>query len=136
MSQVQQRVAIAVLRRDGQILLRQRREDETLPGLWEFPGGKVEDGETPEEAAAREVREEMGVEAVGLTLLRTIDHAYSDRNVQLWVFEGTCSGEPRTPDGARWTWTTAAGLAHLPVPAANKVLIESLAAGDRNLARQ
>src|SRR5437016_2093750 len=75
-------VAIAVLWRDGRVLVRQRRQDETLAGLWEFPGGKVQAGESPERAARREVREEMRVEVSGLALLDLIEHDYPDRRVR------------------------------------------------------
>src|SRR6185503_15276778 len=92
-------VAVAVLRRHGdpKILTRRRRQDEKLPGLWEFPGGKIEKGETPRQAAAREVREEMGAAPKGLTLLRIHEHAYPDRTVRIHVFEGTFEAEPAPP---------------------------------------
>ena len=120
-------VAIAVLWRDGRVLVRQRRQDETLPGLWEFPGGKVLAGESPERAARREAREEMRVEVSGLALLDLIEHDYPDRRVRITVYEGTCSGEPSPPDGAQWAWVTPAELASLPVPEANHGLVVRLA---------
>jgi 8-oxo-dGTP diphosphatase len=128
-------VAIVVLRRAGRILVRRRREGEHLAGLWEFPGGKIGPGETPVDAARREVREEMALEAGGLAPLGRIEHAYPDRTVTLHVFEGTCAGDPAPPDGAAWAWVTPAELESLPVPDANRDLIARLIeAGPRNKA--
>ena len=121
-------VAVAVLRRHGdpKILTRRRRQDEKLPGLWEFPGGKIEKGETPRQAAAREVREEMGAAPKGLTLLRIHEHAYPDRTVRIHVFEGTFEAEPAPPDGAAWAWMTPGELARLPIPPANRRIVDDL----------
>ena len=119
-------VAIVVLRREGRVLVRRRREREHLAGLWEFPGGKIRPGESPVDAARREVREEMALEPEGLAPLGRIEHAYPDRIVALHVFEGTCAGDPAPPDGAAWAWVTPAELASLPVPEANRDLIARL----------
>ena len=120
-------VAIAILRRSGRLLARLRRPDERLPGVWEFPGGKIREWETPEHAARREVREEMGVEATDLALRERIEHSYPGLSVRIHVFEGACAGEPMPPDGARWAWLTPAELAGLPVPEANRDLVARLA---------
>jgi len=122
-------VAVAVLRRDGdvKILARRRRQNEKLPGLWEFPGGKIESGETPAQAAAREVREEMGGDPKGLTLIRIQEHDYPDRTVRIHVFEGTFEHDPAPPDGAAWAWVTPAELARLPIPPANRKIVDDLA---------
>lgn len=121
-------IAVAVLRREGgaKILARRRRQDEKLPGLWEFPGGKIESGETPLQAAAREVREEMGADPKGLTLIRIQEHDYPDRTVRIHVFEGTFEDEPAPPDGAAWAWVTPAELARLPIPPANRRIVDDL----------
>ena len=125
-------VAIVVLRRsDGRILLRRRRRDEHLPGLWEFPGGKLREGESAEEAAVREAREEMSVETIGLRLTETIEHDYPDRRVIIQVFEGTFSDQPATPDGAEWIWAEPSDLTNLAVPPANRSLVERLARQSR-----
>ena len=124
-------IAVAILWREQLILARRRRADERLPGLWEFPGGKIEPAESPADAARREVREEMGVEAVGLTLRETIVHAYDDRSVRIHVFEGGCTGEPASPDGAEWAWLTPTEFAALPIPEANRKVAARLAAAHR-----
>ena len=120
-------VAIAILWRDGLVLVRRRRADEWLPGVWEFPGGKVDPGETPEQAAAREVMEEMEVDATGLRLIETIDFDYPDRSARIFVFEGGCRGEPHAPDGAAWEWISPFELASRPIPPANRDLVSRLA---------
>jgi 8-oxo-dGTP diphosphatase len=123
-------VAVAILRRDGdgRILARRRRPDEKLAGLWEFPGGKVEAGETPAEAVAREVLEEMGGSARGLAPLRVLEHDYPDRRVRIHVFEGMFTDEPAPPDGAAWAWLTPLDLARLPIPPANREIVDDLVA--------
>ncbi len=121
-------MAIAILWRGGRLLARLRKPDEHLPGAWEFPGGKVHGDETPEQAARREVREELGVEAGALTPRGTIEHEYPDRTVRIHVFEGECAGEPRAADGARWAWLAPSELESLPVPEANRALVAQLAA--------
>jgi 8-oxo-dGTP diphosphatase len=122
-------VAVAVLRRDGdgRILARRRRPDEKLANLWEFPGGKIEKGESPLQAAAREVAEEMGGDACGLVLLRVVEHDYPDRRVRIHVFEGSFNSEPAPPDGAAWAWVTPVELARLPIPPANREIVDALA---------
>lgn len=112
--------------REGRLLARQRRANEPLPGLWEFPGGKIKDEEAPADAARRELREEMGVAAGALRLRATIDHRYPDREVRLHVFEGACDGEPFASDGAAWAWLTPEELGARPIPEANRPLIAEL----------
>jgi 8-oxo-dGTP diphosphatase len=119
-------VAIAVLRREGRILVRRRREGEHLAGLWEFPGGKIRRGESALDAARREVCEEMGIEAIGLEEWACVAHHYDDRSVSLHVFEGSCSGEPEPADGASFAWVTPEELAELPIPDANRALVAQL----------
>ena len=125
-------MAIAVLWRGGELLLRRRLADETLPGVWEFPGGKIRSGESPEAAARREIREEMGsgIDVGELRLRETIEHDYPDRRVRLFVLEGTCRGEPVASDGADWAWLAPSELARRAIPSANRELVVRLMAGN------
>ena len=123
-------VAIAVLRRGGEVLVRRRRPEEALPGVWEFPGGKIGEGETPAAAARREVLEEMGLDLVpsALALRETIEHEYPGTRVRLFVFEGVCAESPAPSDGASWAWLAPSELARRPIPEANRGLVARLAA--------
>jgi 8-oxo-dGTP diphosphatase len=120
-------IAIAVVERDGCYLCGQRPNGAPLAGLWEFPGGKVEPGETPQAAAARECREETGLDVEVGTAYPTVDHQYGHGRVDLRFF--AC--RPREPDAAPkppFAWIPAARLAELPFPEANAALVEELVA--------
>jgi A/G-specific adenine glycosylase len=123
-------IAVAVVFRDGRVLIGRRPEAGLLGGLWEFPGGKVEPGETPREAAARELREEMCVEAEVGEEIEVVEHAYSHFRVTLHAFEARWTGgEPCGRASSDWRWTAPAELAEHAFPAANRRVLERLAAG-------
>jgi len=124
-------IAAAVIRRrDGRILIAQRRGDGLLPNLWEFPGGKQERGETLEACCRREIKEELGVQIrVGNRLAR-IEHAYSHYSITLHVF--ACqhvSGRPRALGCQAWRWVRAEELADYPFPRANWPIVTGLRHG-------
>ena len=79
-------VAAAGIIRDGRVLLTRRAEGQHLAGLWEFPGGKLLPGETPEATIIREIREEIGVEISVIQLLPSVKHIYSDAAIKLIPF--------------------------------------------------
>jgi mutator protein MutT len=130
MSTEQKRVnaAIAiVVRDDGKILLCQRKSDDHLGGYWEFPGGKVEDGETLEQALARELLEEVDIEARPLRPLATIDHDYTNVLVRLHPF--LCqhvAREPRLLECQKAIWINPRDLRSYQLPPANDGLIEEV----------
>jgi 8-oxo-dGTP diphosphatase len=79
-------VACAVIEKDGLILAARRSPESSMPGKWEFPGGKLEKGESPEDCLRREIREELGL---GITLLRSlspVSHGYTDFDILLYPF--------------------------------------------------
>jgi mutator protein MutT len=124
-------VVAAVIERCGRLLLSQRLRGSHLEGLWEFPGGKCEPGETHEACLAREVREELGVAAsIGGEILAT-EHAYPDRIVRLHFRWCTVSDEPRSMIGQQLQWAAPGDLAALQFPPADAELIAMLAAGAR-----
>lgn len=129
-------VALALVVRAGRVLVSRRRADEHMPGVWEFPGGKVKPGERAEEAARRELAEETGFE-IPEGLLRPflfVEHDYPDRRVLLLAFVATLPGRwdegsesIRLPAGDREArWAPLAELATLEMPPANGSLVERL----------
>ena len=99
-------VVAAVIERDGRILICQRRGGQAHELKWEFPGGKVEAGETPEAALVRELREELGIEATVDSEMPRYQFAYPDRAALLLIFFRVAgmSGEPRKLVFERMEW--------------------------------
>jgi mutator protein MutT len=122
-------VSAGLVFRSGLLLITQRHTDAHLGGLWEFPGGKREPGETFEQCLQRELREELGVEVAVGELLDTITHAYPERTVLLKFF--LCrlpQGEPRPLDCAAVKWVDRVGLDAHDFPAADAALLGKLKA--------
>jgi len=124
-------VVAAVFVRDGRFLAAQRGAHAKLAGLWEFPGGKVEDGESRETALAREMREELGVEidVVSSDPVASVDWDYDHVRVRLIALRAEIvSGTPRTLDHDSLRWVTAHELLNLPLVPADRPIAERLAA--------
>lgn len=123
-------VAIGIVRRnDGDVLIQRRAESGLLGGLWEFPGGKQERGETLEETCMRELQEELSIEVDIETYFRRISHAYSHFKVTLHAFRCRLrSGEPVSREGLPVRWTSIESLSEYAFPRANRRLIEALVA--------
>ena len=121
-------IGVAVIWNDqGQILIDRRKQDGLLGGLWEFPGGKLEPGETVEACIHREIREELGIEIEVCESLITVDHTYSHFRVSLHVYhcrhlEG--APQPLACDEVRWV--TLDQLEQFPFPKANVKIIAAL----------
>lgn len=122
-------VACALVDADNRVLLSQRPAGKSLAGLWEFPGGKVEKGERPEDCLVRELREELGIETKTACLapLTFASHAYEDFHLlmPLYVcrrFEGTPTGR----EGQGLKWVRARDLRNYPMPPADEPLIPIL----------
>jgi 8-oxo-dGTP diphosphatase len=112
---------------DGRLLITQRLPDDTLGGYWEFPGGKVDPGEELRAALARELREELGIEAEIREEVHRIVHAYPDRDVRLYFYEARIvSGEPRKLEVADLRWVTTGELMDYQFPEADRGLLEQL----------
>ena len=119
-------VTAAVIERDGQFLVTRRPPGVHLEGLWEFPGGKCEPGESHEAALAREIREELNAAIdVGPELLQTVHH-YPERSVVLHFHACTLRGDPVPQQGQQMRWVSRADLAALPFPEADRALIDLL----------
>tara|TARA_R100000322_G_scaffold94439_5_gene58966 strand:+ start:12542 stop:12940 length:399 start_codon:yes stop_codon:yes gene_type:complete len=118
--------AVALVDRDGRILLAQRPEGKSMAGLWEFPGGKVEAGETPEAALIRELFEELGIETWDSCLapLTFASHSYDDFHLLMPVF--VCrkwEGTPQPKEGQTLKWVRVNELRDYPMPPADIPLI-------------
>jgi len=104
----------AVIVQEGRVLCAQRGPQGTLAGLWEFPGGKIEAGETPEAALAREIREELDCEVEVGDLVTSTTHEYEFAVVTLATYWCTpSSGEPRASEHSTLQWVEPAKLSHL-----------------------
>jgi A/G-specific adenine glycosylase len=122
-------VAVGVIFKNGRILIDKRRPEGLLGGLWEFPGGKKEPGETIEEALIREVREELGIEIRVNEPVTTVDHAYSHFHVRLHAFRCTyVSGTPRCRVCVDFKWVYPSLLDRYAFPTANRRIIQALMA--------
>ena len=120
-------VSAALIFRDGQLLITQRHAKSHLGGLWEFPGGKREAGETFEQCLVREIREELGVEISVGELFEEVRHDYPEKSVHLKFF--ICqliSGEPQPLDCAAVKWIEQAQLDAHEFPAADAQLLVKL----------
>ena len=110
----------------GRILLARRTLGRDLAGLWEFPGGKVEPGESPEDALVRELREELGIEAsVGEAVLR-VPQQYPDKRLVLDVRRVTFRGVPKGLDGQALAWSPLQALVKYPMPPADRPVVAAL----------
>jgi len=125
------KLVVAALVRDGtKILMSRRRPDQPMPNLWEFPGGKVEPGESPTDALAREVREELGCEVAVGRIHEVVFHAYPDFDLYMLVYEArVVSGTARAVDVAEIAWVDAARLPELDLLPADYPLARALASG-------
>jgi 8-oxo-dGTP diphosphatase len=119
-------VVAAIIEDHDRFLLTRRQKGVHLEGLWEFPGGKIDAGETHAQALARELREELGVEAdVGPIRFHTT-HDYGDRAVSLHFYECRLRGTPTPLLGQQMRWVPRAELATLGFPPADTELIRVL----------
>jgi 8-oxo-dGTP diphosphatase len=122
-------VAVALVDADDRVLIAQRPKGKQLAGLWEFPGGKLESGERPEDALIRELREELGIEvkAACLAPLTFASHAYSDFHLLMPLF--VCrrwDGFVQSREGQALKWVKAKALRDHPMPPADAPLIPHL----------
>lgn len=119
--------AAALVRSDGKLLLAQRPVGKTMAGLWEFPGGKIEAGESPQGALARELREELGLVAAeaDMSPFGFASHAYERFHLLMPVFLiRTWKGELEPREGQQLAWVSASDIGDYPAPAADIPLFE------------
>ena len=121
--------ACALIDTDGRVLIAQRPLGKSMAGLWEFPGGKVEDGEAPEATLIRELKEELGIDtsASCLAPLTFASHAYEDFHLLMPLY--VCrrwQGIPRALEGQALKWVRVGDLRDYPMPPADLPLIPAL----------
>ncbi len=122
-------VAVALIDADNRVLIAQRPEGKQLAGLWEFPGGKVDAGERPEQALIRELKEELGIDVTEpcLAPLTFASHAYDDFHLLMPLY--ICrrwSGDVTSREGQNLAWVRANKLRDYPMPPADLPLIPHL----------
>jgi 8-oxo-dGTP diphosphatase len=121
--------AAALIDKDGRVLVAQRPEGKPMAGLWEFPGGKVKEGETPEFALCREIEEELGIEVreCCFTPIAFASHSYKDFHLVMPLY--VCrmwKGAPVPREGQAVKWMKINELYNLPMPDADVPLISQL----------
>ena len=119
-------VVAAVIERNGEFLVARRLKGTHLAGYWEFPGGKVHQGETHEQALQREIVEELNTGIAGLRKVFHTSHAYPERTVELHFYRGNLTGTPEPMLGQELRWITRGEFASLEFPAADAELIAQL----------
>ena len=121
--------AVVLVDADGRVLLAQRPQGKAMAGLWEFPGGKLDPGETPEAALIRELAEELGIDVAASCLapFTFASHAYPEFHLLMPLY--VCrkwTGIPTAREGQRLVWVRPARLAEYPMPPADKPLVAML----------
>ncbi|MBN2055300.1 (deoxy)nucleoside triphosphate pyrophosphohydrolase [bacterium] len=120
-------VAAGILERNGRYLLTRRRSFEHLPDAWEFPGGKLKEGEDPRAALRRELMEELGIEVEVGRCVEVIHYRYEEFDVLLMFFDcGITSGEPEPLESAGVKWLTPAEMSGIMMPPADVPVVRLL----------
>ena len=124
------KAAAAIIEHRGKILIARRRTKDPLHGKWEFPGGKIEDGETPKEGLKRELQEELGVEAsIGASVTSTV-YKYRHVNVELFIYRATLlTNNIIRKEYDEFKWVSPDELLQHDFPAANNDAIRKLTKG-------
>ena len=118
-------VSAAVVERDGRVMLCQRLPDAHNPLKWEFPGGKLEPGESPEAALARELREELGIEVAVNRVRDAVYYRYPDRDVLVLFYDcRIAEGEPRALDCNAVAWAAPEAMRDYDFAGADRAFVE------------
>jgi len=120
-------VSAGIIMKNKKVYIQQRVKNGLMGGLWEFPGGKREQGESSEECLKREIKEELRVNVVSLNKVMTIKHTYTQFRVTLTVFNCKLQKKQIRPDGCeQWKWVSLSNLKKYPFPAANVKIVKYL----------
>ncbi len=124
------KVTAAILEKDGQIIIAQRKSSDHLSGKWEFPGGKIEPGETPEECLARELKEEFDIDVTIGEHLGSNVHHYDHISIELMAYRASWVGGAITMnDHKAYRWVTVDQLTEFDFAPADVPFVEMLCAG-------
>ena len=120
-------VAAAFIRNGGNFLITQRLDNDKFAGLWEFPGGKQEKGETLEECLSREIIEELNLQIFIKKHLLNVEHSYKEAKITLHVFDcQVVGGTPENKEVQNWKWVDFSTVKNYQLTAADEVVIEKL----------
>jgi A/G-specific adenine glycosylase len=120
-------IAVGLIWKEGKLLIDQRKNDGLLGGLWEFPGGKIETGETPAAALCREIRAELDVHVEVGDYFMSVEHAYTHLRVTLRVYHCLYqNGAPQALGCQNWRWVEPSQLRQFAFPNANRRIIARL----------
>lgn len=120
-------VVAGFLKKDGKILVGQRPVNNSLPGQWEFPGGKIEPGETPEQALVRELQEELGIDAEVGDLKLACTHSYGEVGILILFYEILFwKGQPKAQHHMMLEWIHPEELKHRNIPEANRKILDRI----------
>ncbi len=120
-------VVAALIKKDGKILLARRPATKARGGLWEFPGGKIEPEERPEEALCREIKEELGIEIEVGPILAEVEHDYPEIKIRLLGYEGKIiHGTPAPLEGQKISWFRPEEISGLELAPADRKLWQKL----------
>ncbi|EPF20824.1 8-oxo-dGTP diphosphatase [Cedecea davisae] len=124
----QLQIAVGIIRNpQGEIFITQRAADAHMANKWEFPGGKIEAGESPEQALIRELQEETGIAAQKAELFETLEYQFPDRHISLWFYlVEQWEGEPWGKEGQPGRWVAQHQLIADEFPPANEPVIQKL----------
>ena len=120
-------VVAALIAQSGHILLSQRRSDQSMPNKWELPGGKIESGESPQDALAREIQEELGCNATVGEIYDVVFHAYPEFDLYMLIYHANLLGEPQAQEVSAVRWVPHQELPDMDLLPADRPLAQRLA---------
>ena len=120
-------VSAGLIRKHGKFLIAKRQKGSHLAGYWEFPGGKLEKGESPQDCLEREIEEELGIRIRAGQVLLTVEHAYEDKTISLYVMNGSVlSGQPRALECQAFKWVQIGDFQNFVFPPPDLKVIDYL----------